>query len=207
MHFKDRQDAGKQLAHALRSYKDKDAVIFALPRGGVVIGGEIAKFLNAPLDLIIPRKIGHPDNPEYAIAAVGESGDVVQSGDSFGHIDQEWFKKEVNNQLEEIKRRRKLYLGKKLPLDLKGKIAIIVDDGLATGLTMKVAIKELRRRKPKEVVVAVPVAPADTVKEIGKLVDDVVVLYVPSGFFGAIGSYYQDFDQVSDEEVIALLNR
>jgi len=206
MHFKDRRQAGKQLANALSAYKGQDVVVYALPRGGVVTGVEIAKYLHAPFDLLIPRKIGHPYNPEYAIAAVAENGDTVRNEEELAHVDPQWFKKAAAEQRAEAGRRRKLYLGDKKPAAASGKICIIVDDGLATGLTMKTAIKELRRHNPKEIVVAVPVAPADTVKEISKLADDVAALYVPGGFFGAIGSYYQDFDQVSDEEVIALIN-
>lgn len=204
MHFKDRQHAGQQLASALKKYQDCGVVVYALPRGGVVVGVEIAKYLKAPLDLLIPRKIGHPYNPEYAIAAVAESGEVVKKEEELRHIDQEWFENEVTKQLGEIKRRRKLYLGGKKPLDPKGKTAIIVDDGLATGLTMKAAIHEIRRQNGKSIIAAVPVAPADTVKEIGNLVDELVVLHVPAGF-AAISAYYQDFPQISDEEVTQII--
>lgn len=204
MHFKDRQHAGQQLASALKKYKGRDVVVYALPRGGVIVGIEVAKELNAPFDLLIPRKIGHPYDPEYAIAAVSESGEVVKKDEELRHIDKQWFENEVARELGEIKRRRQLYLGGRKPLDPEGKTAIIVDDGLATGLTMKAAILQLRKQKTKTVIVAVPVAPADTAREIGKLLDELVVLHVPAGF-ASVGSYYQDFPQVSDEEVISAI--
>ncbi len=205
MHFKDRQHAGQQLAHALKNYKGKDVVVYALPRGGVVLGAEVAKKLKAPLDLLIPRKVGHPYNPEYAIAAVAESGDMIRNEEEVTHVDPQWFKQAAAKERTEAQRRRQLYLGGKKPVKATGKIGIIIDDGLATGLTMKVAIKELRHQKPKQIVVAVPVAAEETASELSTLADEVVVLYVPVGFFGAIGSYYQNFDQVSDAEVIALI--
>ncbi len=206
MHFKDRQDAGRRLADALRSYKgQKNLVVYAIPRGGVILGAIVAKFLDAGLDLLIPRKIGHPDNPEYAIAAVGESGDMVRDEQEFSYVDQKWFRHAVAEQRAEARRRRKLYLGNRKPVSASGQICIIVDDGLATGLTMKAAIKQVRCSQPQEIVVAVPVAPADTIKELTQVADEVVALYVPAGLFGAVGSYYQNFDQVSDEEVVAIM--
>ncbi|OGE77807.1 MAG: phosphoribosyl transferase [Candidatus Doudnabacteria bacterium RIFCSPHIGHO2_01_FULL_46_14] len=204
MHFKDRQHAAKQLFPALEKYKGRDVVVYALPRGGVMLGVEIARHLGAAFDLLIPRKIGHPYDPEYAIAAVSESGEVIKNEEEHKHIDQQWFAKEMEKELVEIKRRRQLYLDGRKSVDPKGKIAIIVDDGLATGLTMKVAIKQLRNQKIKSIIVAVPVAPADTAREIGDLADELIALHVPSGF-AAISAYYRDFPQVSDEEVISLI--
>ncbi len=205
MHFKDRQHAGEQLAHVLKKYKDKNSAVYALPRGGVVVGAMVAKTLQAPLNLLIVRKIGHPYNPEYAIAAVFEHGDIVSNEEELSHVDPVWFKKAVAVERAEATRRRKLYLKNKKPIPAKDKVCIIVDDGLATGLTMKVAIQELRRQKPKSIIVAVPVAPAEVVTELAKLVDDIVVLYVPTGLFAVVGSYYQDFDQVTDEQVITFM--
>ena len=205
MHFKDRKHAGEQLAEALKQYQGKGTVVYALPRGGVVLGVIIAKRLGADFDLLVPRKIGHPYSQEYDIAAVAENGDIVRNEEELGHVDPEWFKKAGADERAEAKRRRKLYLGNRKPTAAASKICIIIDDGLATGLTMKVAIKMLAHRKPKTIIVAVPVAPEDTVREIAKLVDDVVALYIPAGYFGAIGSYYQDFDEVSDEEVVSLI--
>lgn len=205
MYFKDRQDAGFRLARALKQYARKDLVIYALPRGGVVLGAILSKQLKAPLDLLIVRKIGHPHNPEYAVAAVAENGDIVENEEEVFAIDPAWFKEQVAKQQAEARRRRKLYMAGKKPIKATGKTCIIVDDGLATGLTMKAAIKELQRQLPKAIIVAVPIASESAVKELLGLVSDAVVLYTPAGF-GAIGSYYQDFQQVSDEEVISFIN-
>src|SRR3989344_388625 len=186
MYFQDRKDAGLKLARALQQYAGEEPVIYALPRGGVVLGVEVSRQLKAALDLLIVRKIGHPFNPEYAVAAVGADGDIVKNTEEVAQIDPEWFKAETAKQRAEANRRRKLYLGGRKPVSASGKTCVIVDDGLATGLTMKVAIAELRHQKPKKIIVAVPVAPAETVEEIGRLADDIVALHVPAGFFWAI---------------------
>lgn len=193
------------MAYSLRNYRGKGAVVYALPRGGVILGVEAAKKLKARFDLLIPRKIGHPYSPEYAIAAVTENGEMEANRDELAHIDPKWFKREVAKERKEAQRRRQLYWRGRKPVKAAGKTAIIIDDGLATGLTMKAAIRQLRKQNPKMLVVAVPVAPEETVAEISKLADEVIALYVPAGFFGAIGSYYQNFDQVTDEEVVSLL--
>lgn len=205
MHFKDRQEAGKRLAKALKKYRDKNVVVFALPRGGVILGAILAQRLESPLDLVISRKIGHPYSPEYAIAAVSENGDVIVSEEEIHHVDEAWFQQAVAEQITEAKRRRTVYLANRELINIKDKTCIIVDDGLATGLTMKAAIKDLRHRNPKQIIVAVPIAPQETVKELSHLADEVIALYVPAGFFGSIGGYYQIFDQISDEEVIRIM--
>jgi predicted phosphoribosyltransferase len=199
--FRDRVDAGRKLAQALSRYRQQDVVIYALPPGGVVLGAEIARSLDAPLDLIIVRKIGHPFSPEYAIAAVAEDGHTVVNEAEVVTVDKEWFEENVEIERQEARRRRVLYTRGRAPVFTTGKVAIIVDDGLATGLTMFGAIQEIRHSNPRKIVVAVPVGPPQTVQELKKIVDDVVVLYVTANF-GAIGSYYSRFDQVSDDEVI-----
>ncbi|MBI4657329.1 MAG: phosphoribosyl transferase [Verrucomicrobia bacterium] len=204
MIFKDRADAGRKLAQALVSYKGQDAIVYALPRGGVVLGAEIARVLDAPLDLIVVRKVGHPHSPEYAIAAVAEDGHAVVNRLEVNSIDKKWFDERVRVEQQEARRRRELYTRGRDPIPAKDKVAIIVDDGLATGLTMFAAIQEIRHFLPKKVVVAVPVAPPRTVQELKRIVDDVIALYVTDDF-GAIGSFYLHFAQVSDEEVIDLL--
>jgi predicted phosphoribosyltransferase len=203
--FKGRVDAGRKLALALAHYKREHPVIYALPRGGVVLGAEIARSLDAPLDLIIVRKVGHPFSPEYAIAAVAEDGHTVVSQRDVDAIDKAWFEENVETERQEARRRRELYTHGRTPVSAEGKTGIIVDDGLATGLTMFGAIQEIRHSNPRKIVVAVPVAPPQTVRELKMVVDDVVVLYVTRNF-GAIGSFYTRFDQVSDEEVIELLH-
>lgn len=208
MYFKDREEAGRLLARALRKYKNKDVVVYALPRGGVVIGVEVARELHAPLDLIIPRKIGHPHQPEYAIAAIAENGHIVGEREELKLVDQKWLKDEVENQRREAKRRREKYLQGKAEIPVEGKIAILVDDGIATGLTMRAGIMELKHRHPKEIVVAVPVVSKTIAallrKEAG---GEVVALDTPSdgAFLGAVGAYYGEFFPVEDEEVIEML--
>jgi predicted phosphoribosyltransferase len=203
--FIDRTDAGKQLARALVAYKGQPVVVYALPRGGVVLGVEVARFLEAPLDLIVVRKIGHPYQPEYAIGAVAEDGYVITNPDEVANVDKHWFDQAAAEELKEAQRRRALFLQGRHPVAVQGKIAIIVDDGLATGLTMLAAIHEIRKRGPKKIIVAVPVAAAETANTLRSEVDDLVVLHIPEGWFGAIGAFYYRFDQVSDDEVVALM--
>lgn len=204
MYFKNRRDAGKQLSLLLEKYQNQNVVVFALPRGGVTVAAEIAKFLHAPLDLIFAHKIGHPYQSEYAIAAVSESGHLVRNS----HFTEEvWLEQEKVRQLEEIKKRRKTYLKGKKEISLDDKIAIIVDDGIATGLTMLVGIKELKERHPKKIVVAVPVAPKSQANLLKTLADDFVGIEIDDyQFLGSVGAYYDDFTQVEDEEVIAILD-
>lgn len=202
--FKNRTDAGQKLAHALKKYQGEDVIVYALPRGGVVVAKEIATVLHAPLDLLFARKIGHPLFSEYAIGAVSESGQVIGSKEleSFG---EKWLNEQVQFQLKEIKRRRQLYLKNRPPLDPKNKVAIVVDDGVATGLTMEVAIQELRSFHPKKIVVAVPVSPKDTFERLKHLADDAVGIEVTDQFLGAVGAYYAEFSQVEDSEVVMYL--
>ena len=204
--FKNRGEAAKKLAGELLEYRWKNPVILAIPRGGVVIAYEIAKALNAPLDLIIPRKIGAPGNPELAIGAVTEDGTTILNQRLIDdlRIPKDFIELEKADQIQEIRRRTKVYRGDLPPLDLKNKTVILVDDGIATGATMKAAIQSVRRQKPSSIIVAVPVAPPDTVNELKKEVDKLVCPIVFEPFF-AIGQFYEDFNQVSDEEVIKLL--
>lgn len=202
--FVDRIDAGKKLAKALIGYKGEPVVVYGLPRGGVVPAVEVARALEAPLDLIVVRKIGHPFQPEYAIGAVAEDGYVVTNPDEVGTLDERWLALATKAELREAQRRRTLFLQGRDPVPIKDRIAIIVDDGLATGLSMSAAIHEIRGRRPKKLVVAVPVAAAETVERLRPDVDDLVVLYIPP-WFGAVGAFYQRFDQVNDEEVVALM--
>ncbi len=207
MRFRDRTDAGKQLSAALSEYRGEAGVVLALPRGGVVLGIEVAEGLGMPLDLVIPRKIGHPQQPEYAIAAVAESGELAANEAEVRRVDPDWFRSAVDREQAEAKRRRQLYLGGRAPLPLAGKLAILVDDGIATGLTMFAAIRDVKQRSPARTVVAVPVAPADTVARLRREVEAVVTLDDGEYFLGAVGAYYDDFPQVSDSEVVALMQR
>lgn len=209
MYFKDRIDAGKKLAGLLGQFKGKDAAVYALPRGGVVIGAEVARALGAPLDLIITRKIGHPNQPELAIAALSEDGHLIIDPDFENLTHTAWFIEAVEKEKAEAKRRREVYLGGRKPVSCLDKIAILVDDGIATGLTLKAAIQSLKYLfSPKKIIVAVPVAPLDIIREIEKTEQvDVVTIEVPEGPFHAIGLYYQNFSEVSDEEVVRLLSK
>ncbi len=204
MRFRNRDDAGRQLAAALHGFEGKDAVVFAIPRGGVQIGACIAHAFGVPLDLVMTKKIGHPENAEYAIAAVSENGELAQNVSEVAAISPEWFRHESFRKQAEAQERRRLYLGKAPYRDIAGKTAIVVDDGLATGLTMKAAIMSLRKRKPSRVIVAVPVAPPQTVAELRTLADHVIALHQPE-YFVAVGAFYDDFPQVSDEDVIETL--
>lgn len=205
MYFTDRTDAGKQLADKLTKYINQDVIVYGLPRGGVVSAYEVAKRLHAPLDLIITRKIGHPYEPEYAIAALSENGKIVENKGELVHVNHAWFEKEIQIQHAEIQRRRKLYLHERKPLPVKGKIAILVDDGIATGLTIEAAIKDMKHRHPKKIIVATPVASYDVVKKLEHEVDAVVALDTPEQFLGGIGGYYENFPQVSDQEVMYIM--
>lgn len=205
--FKDRVDAGRQLADLLLRFRDQEGVVFALPRGGVVLGAEIARRLHMPLDLITARKIGHPLSAEYAIGAVTDTGETATNPAEFGRIDPSWYRREVQQQQQEAQRRYHAYLGDRPHVPVSGKVAIIVDDGIATGLTMEAALMQARKHEPGMLVLAVPVAPRDSVARLGRLADEVVTVNIPDHFAGAVGAYYDDFRQTTDEEVIALLKK
>lgn len=203
MMFENRIEAGKKLTKLLEGFKGKNVVVYALPRGGVVVGAEVAKALGAPLDLIITRKIGHPRQPEYAIGAVAENGHSVFNKEEILNIDESYLTSEAAKQKEEVKRRRKVYLADRKSIPCKGKIAILVDDGIATGLTIKTAIHELQMHYlPSRIVVAVPVAPPEIAEELKNMGVDLITVGMPEDFLGAIGAYYQDFSPVADEDVI-----
>lgn len=202
--FKDRKEAGEKLAEVLKNYSDKNGIVLAIPRGGVVVGYEIAKKLNYPLDVIIPRKIGAPDNPEFALGAIGFDGEFIPNPEiTESLIDRNYLKEEIERQKEEIKRRLKIYRGSRPLPDLKNKIVILTDDGIATGSTMLAAVKSLEG-KAKKIIIAVPVAPSETYYRFLKIVDEFVCLYLPELFF-AVGQFYENFTQTPDEEVIKIL--
>ena len=205
MRFRDRVDAGMRLAQTLRKFRGEGGIVYALPRGGVVLGAEVARALDMPLDLLIPRKIGHPYQPEYAIGAVVESGELVVNKDEVARVDPRWFREAVAAQRSEARRRRELYLGGREPSSAAGKTAIIVDDGIATGLTMEVAIRDAKRHDPARLVVAVPAAPRDTVARLLPQLSEFIVLDDSPHYLGAVGAYYDHFPQVSDEEVVELM--
>ena len=208
MRFLNRADAGKKLADALERYKTEDVAVLALPRGGVPVAAEVAARLGAPLDLLLVRKIGVPVQPELAMGAVidGPEPLVVRNEEviRMAKISDSAFRQVQMRELAEIERRRERYTGGRTPIALEGRVAIVVDDGIATGATVRAAIRGLRRRRPSRIVVAVPVAPPDTVASLEQEADEVVCLEQPV-HFAAIGQFYLDFRQVDDEEVIRYL--
>lgn len=210
MPFRNRNEAGRELAKALASYKQQHPVVMALPRGGVPVAAEVATALDAPLDLILVRKIGAPFQPELAMGAVvdGRQPLVVRNETviKLGGISDEDFAEVRDQELVEIERRRKLYLGDRPHPDLAGRTVIIIDDGVATGATTRAALRAIRARKPRKLILAVPVAPTPSLTELREDADEVVCLEDYEDF-GAIGYYYEDFRQVSDTEVIDLLAR
>jgi putative phosphoribosyl transferase len=204
--FQNRADAGAQLAKKLLRYKGTRAVVLALPRGGVVTGYEIAKALSLPLDIVAVRKIGHPASPEYAIGAVNENGAIILNETEAAAVDRRWLADETKRQQEEAKRRSVAYRAGRVPLILAGTTAILVDDGVATGLTMRLAIRSVKVHKPARVVVAIPVAPPGMARVLkAEGADDILVLEPPEDFMGAVGAHYTRFEQVEDDEVIRLM--
>ncbi len=205
MIFADRMAAANKLAEALSGYHDKNPLVLAIPRGAVPMAKEIARQLNGEMDVVLVRKLRAPGNPEYAIGSIDESGWVYlteyagQTG-----ADQEYINQEVSAQLETIRQRRAQYTPKRPPVDPAGRIVIVIDDGLATGSTMIAALHALRNKKPAELICAVPVAPPETLKKIRGKADRIVCLSSPGNFY-AVGQFYMDFPQVTDEEVIACL--
>jgi len=209
MVFRNRVEAGKRLAEELLDYREKDVIVLAIPRGGVVVGYQVAHILSVPLDLIIPRKIGAPMNPELAIGAVSQDGTIVLNNElvKMLRIPESYIKEKADRQIQEIERRMKKYRGEGKPLPvLKGKTIILVDDGIATGATMRAAILSIRKQKPATLVVAVPVGPMETIMTLKNEADGVVCLEIPE-LFHAIGQFYEDFRQISDEEVIQLIEK
>lgn len=206
MIWKNRREAGGQMAHRLALYRGTDAVVLALPRGGVVVGHELACMLSLPLDIVVARKIGHPTSPEYAIGAVDENGESIMNEMEMRSVDKEWLKGKITEEAKEAKRRSALYRHGDWPLDIENKIAIIVDDGIATGLTMELALQTVKKQRPRKVIVAIPVAPPEAISRLKEEADEVIVLDDPEKFKGAVGLHYAEFEQVKDDEVIGLLH-
>jgi predicted phosphoribosyltransferase len=207
--FQNRIDAGRRLVSRLDQYKgQRDVIVLALPRGGVVIGYEIARSLNVPLDVLIVRKLGFPGHSELALGAVGETGTVVLNEDivAAGRVSEDFLNREIALQKDEIARRVSIYrAGNKLP-NLNGMRVILVDDGVATGATIKAAISSIKEERAAKLVVALPVGPQEAIRVLRHMVDDVICLETPPGFM-AVGQYYLDFNQVSDDEVVNLLRK
>ncbi len=205
--LKNRVEAGKQLAQTLKT-AGKAAIVLAVPRGGVVVGFEVAKALRIPLDIVVTKKIGAPDNPELAIGAVSEDGTYILDESLVRQlfVPKNYVEVEVERQREEIQRRLLRFRGNVPYPSLKNREVIIVDDGVATGATLKATLRLVRSKGAKSVTVAVPVGPPDTIRELENIADRVVCLLTPEPFY-AIGQFYADFSQTEDEEVIDLLKR
>ena len=208
--FENRQDAGRQLARKLRERNFDNPVVLALPRGGVPVAYEVANALGVPMDLLFVKKIGAPGWPEYGIGAVvdGANPQIVLTEEIVRQLrpSPEYIEAEMQRQLKEIARRRLIYLGDRQPIELKDRTVIIVDDGIATGGTVKAALKGVRKNQPRKIILAVPVAPRDTLEELSDQCDEIICLYTPTPF-GAVGSFYRDFGQTGDSEVISLMSR
>lgn len=204
--FRDRRDAGRYLAELLSSYKHNDLVIIGIPRGGVIVADEVARSLSAPLDLVVPRKIGAPGNPELALGAIAPDGIKVLDENllsQFG-VSDNYLKSTIEDETKEMERRTNVYREGLRPLDLKGKTVIVVDDGVATGATTEAALEYVRHLDPSRLILAVPVGPKDTIERLTDKADDVIVAHAPSLFF-AVGQFYERFDQTTDDEVLEVM--
>jgi putative phosphoribosyl transferase len=205
--FRDRHEAGRQLARALLHYASRpNLLVLALPRGGVPVGYEISRLLNAPLDLMLVRKLGVPGHEELAMGAIASGGIRILSEDivaAFG-VPERVIATVAAHEEQELDRRERIYRDQQPPPMIRGRIIILVDDGLATGSTMRAAAAALRSQDPQRLIVAVPVAPAESCAELGREVDEVCCLVTPSPFF-SVGTWYRDFSQTADEEVRSLL--
>jgi len=201
--FEDRADAGRRLAEAMRSYAYlPDALVLGVPRGGVVVAAEVARVLELPLDIVVASKLGAPGNPEYAVGAVDADGNVTLNARS--PVNEEYLRSVVEERRAEVARRMRAYRGDRAPLLVNTRTAILVDDGIATGLTVRAAVGYLRNHGAKRIVVAAPIMPPETAAALSMVADEIVALETPRGF-SAVGQFYRDFSQTSDAEVIALL--
>lgn len=205
--FDDRLDAGRRLAAALAVYKGRNPLVLAIPRGAVEMGAEIARALGGELDVVLVKKLRAPGSPEFAVGAIDESGWTYLAGyAASAGADEPYLARERAAELELLRRRRAQYTPARAPVDPAGRIAIVVDDGIATGASMIAALHAVRAKKPARLVCAVPVAPPDSLEQIRPYADELVCLETPDGFM-AVGQFYRRFEQVEDAEVVALLAR
>jgi len=205
--FRDRVEAGKRLGEALKKTIKGSVVVLAIPRGGVVVANEVADALEAPLDVVVTRKISPPGEPEYALGAVTQEGEVIvdrQAAESLG-VGRDYLEAEIARKREEVQERTRKFRGNRPFPSLEGKVVVVVDDGIATGSSVGAAVMSLKKMKPKEIVVAVPVSPRDAIETLSDDGYSVVCLETPGPFF-SIGEFYGDFEQVEDEEVRRILD-
>lgn len=203
MFFRDRRDAGNQLAEKLTINQPENSVVLALPRGGIPLAIEISKRHSIPFDVVHAKKIVHPLQTEFAIGAIAEKGEPILNTEV--DVEQTWIDQEVHRVREEIARRRDLYDTFLEQESLDKKEIILVDDGIATGMTMFAAIEAVKNQQPNKITVAVPIIPEDTYNHLKTLVDDIIYIEVPEQFLGAVGAYYQQFPQISDEEIPTMI--
>lgn len=201
MRFTDRDDAAMQLIPLLEKYRNDRGVVIAVPRGGVPLGYLIAVKFNFPLEVILTKKIGHPDNREFAIGAVGLDSEEV---DHYPDVSEDYVQKEIERIRASLKEKQRLFVGNRKPVDLRNRTVIVVDDGIATGHTLLAGLKMLRAKNPKKIVVAVPVAPLSALGKVASVADEVHCLHSPRQFSG-VGEFYEDFPQVTDEQVMQML--
>ncbi|MBK7888937.1 MAG: phosphoribosyltransferase [Bacteroidetes bacterium] len=202
--FIDRRDAAVQLSKELVSYRDCNGIVIAIPRGGVPLGYIIAHALHLPLEIFLSKKIGHPMNREYAIGSVTLSG--ITTDPHFTDVDPEYIIEEGRRIQEEISRRYALFTGKTYSPNVKGKIIILVDDGIATGKTLMAAVCDLRKMNPLKIVIAIPVAPPEAAEKFKTIADEYICLLEPDNFEG-VGQFYNNFSEVTDDEVLSILNK
>lgn len=206
MIFSNREEAARRLADKLAAYKGQNPLVLAIPRGAVPMARIVAEALGGEFDVVLVRKLGAPGNPEFAIGAIDETGwAYLGPYATLAGANADYIERAKARELETIRKRRAQYSPLHPPIEPKGRIVIVIDDGLATGSTMLAALHALRQRAPQKLVCAVPVAPPDTLEKVGEQADEVVCLYAPENF-QAVGQFYADFGQVEDDEVIALLS-
>lgn len=203
--FADRKEAGTLLAKNLKEYRNSPVVVYAIPRGGVIVAHEIATYLHAPLNVILVKKITHPFSPEYAVGAVSERGERIVNEEVVWNLDDKWLLMEEQKLIQELSRKKQLYNKFHHNVSIKNKIVILVDDGIATGYTIQAALKELKRLHPKEIILAIPVLPYHLLKQLQEATINVITLLKPEHFLGSVGAYYKQFPQVTDEEVCTML--
>ncbi|WP_136718571.1 phosphoribosyltransferase [Halorientalis salina] len=204
--FTDREDAGEQLAGALQDQEVAADIVLAIPRGGLPLGRAVADALDVPLDIVVAKKIGAPGNPEYAIGAVASDGSVWRNPEAMGDrgIDEDYFEEQRRTEAENAREKAERYRGEQPEPDLRDRTVVVVDDGVATGSTMRACLRKLQDAAGARIVVAVPVGPPDTIDDLNAMVEEVVCLETPSRFMG-VGQFYEHFEQVSDEEAMEYL--
>ena len=203
--FADRNEAGRLLAEKLADIKQENCIVLAIPRGGVVVGDQIAKALGCKLDVVVSKKINPPGYPEYAIGAIMPDGTIYWSQDMSGYLDNQYLINEINEKKAEAQRRLQEYRGSE-KYDLNGKTAVLVDDGIATGSTVLAILKWLEKQNPKKIIVASPVIPTPTYEQIKRICGKVIAILIPSAFY-SVSDFYEKFKQVSDSEVCSILSK